>query len=135
MNNRVGYMAPVGDRRTALGTDGIGADMFGEAQAAFWRGREQGASSDAGWPLDLLNHGAEFVGGVFDKPRLGSIEPGAPADLVVLDYAARAAVSSDSLGGHWMFGLSSRDVRDVVVAGEVVVRDRRLTKVDQEEVA
>jgi 5-methylthioadenosine/S-adenosylhomocysteine deaminase len=32
-----------------------------------------------------------------------------------------------------MFGLSARSVRDVLVGGRVVVRDRRLTAVDQDE--
>jgi hypothetical protein len=34
-----------------------------------------------------------------------------------------------------VFGLGSRCVRDVMVAGEWVVRDRRLTRVDQAELA
>jgi cytosine/adenosine deaminase-related metal-dependent hydrolase len=40
-----------------------------------------------------------------------------------------------NLAGHWMFGLGASDVRDVVVAGEPVVEDRRLTKVDQDGLA
>jgi hypothetical protein len=44
-------------------------------------------------------------------------------------------VREGSFAGHWIFGLSSRHVRDVMVAGEWVVTDRRLTRVDQEEVA
>jgi putative selenium metabolism protein SsnA len=135
MNNGVGYMSLWNDGRTALGTDGIGSDMFAEAQAAFWRGREYGASADPRWALDLLGHGAEFVGRVFGAPSLGTVAPDAPADLVVLDYAAPAPISSESFGGHWMFGLSSRNVRDVVAAGEIVMRDRRPTNVDEHEVA
>jgi hypothetical protein len=34
-----------------------------------------------------------------------------------------------------MFGLSARAVRDVIVGGEVVVRERRLTRVDQDALA
>ena len=60
---------------------------------------------------------------------------GAPADLVVLDYAAPAPLRESSFAGHWIFGLSSRHVRDVMVAGEWVVRDRKLTRVDQQELA
>jgi cytosine/adenosine deaminase-related metal-dependent hydrolase len=63
------------------------------------------------------------------------LEPGAPADLVVLDYTAPAPVHDASFAGHWIFGLGSRCVRDVMVAGEWVVLDRRLTRVDQDELA
>jgi cytosine/adenosine deaminase-related metal-dependent hydrolase len=66
---------------------------------------------------------------------LGGIVAGAPADLVVLDYPAPTPLDTDTLAGHWMFGLSARAVRDVVVGGEVVVRERRLTRVDQDALA
>src|SRR5436309_2053642 len=68
-------------------------------------------------------------------PTRGRIERGAPADLVVLDYEAPGHVDAESFPGHWFFGLSAGDVRDVMVAGELVVADRRLTRVDQHKVA
>ena len=40
-----------------------------------------------------------------------------------------------NLAGHWIFGLSSRSVRHVMVAGRWVVRDRRLALVDQDALA
>ena len=40
-----------------------------------------------------------------------------------------------SFAGHWVFGLSSRAVRDVMVAGEWVVTDRQLTSTDQQQLA
>ena len=40
-----------------------------------------------------------------------------------------------SFAGHWIFGLSSRHVRDVMVAGEWVVRDRKLRRADHRELA
>jgi len=51
---------------------------------------------------------------------------------MVLDYHAPTPLSADNLAGHWMFGLSARRVRDVMVAGELVVADRRSTRVDQD---
>jgi putative selenium metabolism protein SsnA len=136
MNNAVGR-APL-DRlgsRVALGTDGIGADMIEESRAAFFRAREDGGTGDAGWTLARLAEGARLAGRAFDEPDLGRILPGAPADLVVLDYPAPAPVTAGSMAGHWVFGLGSRAVRDVVVAGRVVVRDRRLTRIDQDALA
>ncbi|HXR12053.1 MAG TPA: hypothetical protein VN770_07150, partial [Gaiellaceae bacterium] len=76
-----------------------------------------------------------LAGRSFGEPLLGTLEAGAPADIVVLDYAAPAPVTDASFAGHWIFALSSRHVRDVMVAGEWVVTDRRLTRVDQDELA
>jgi hypothetical protein len=41
-------------------------------------------------------------------------------------------VDEASFPGHWIFGLSARAVRDVVVGGDVVVRDRQLELVGQD---
>ncbi len=132
MNNRVGRapVAALGDR-VAFGTDGIDGDLFAESSAAHWRGREDDPSIDPAWVLGRLAAGAAFAGRLFDEPLLGRIEPGAPADLVVLAYDPPTPVTSENLGGHWVFGLDARHVRDVMVAGDIVVRDRRLTRADE----
>lgn len=131
MNNAVGrapltWLGP----RLALGTDGIGADLFEESRVGYLRRREEGLDTPDGWPLAPLAEGSALAGRLFGEPGLGRIEVGAPADLVVLDYAAPTPVSDASLASHWIFGLSAASVRDVLVGGEVVVRDRRLARVD-----
>ena len=153
MNNAVGRtpLALLG-KRVALGTDGIGADMFEESRAGYLRHLEDrsaakdddaallhdpgdAGAADATWPLTRLAVGSRFVGDAFAEPLFGLVSTGAPADLVVLDYAAPTPLTGESLAGHWTFGLSSRAVRDVFVAGRPVVRDRRLTAVDQDALA
>lgn len=134
MNNGIGRArVDALGARVALGTDGIGSDMFEESRTAFFRLHDDGAAAGPEWALTCLAEGARFVGRAFDAPRLGTLETGAPADLVVLDYSAPAPLRETSFAGHWIFGLSSRWVRDVMVAGEWVVRDRRLVLVDQQE--
>lgn len=132
MNNRVGRppIAALGNRLT-LGTDGIDGDLFAESHAGYWRAREEDASIGPEWALARIAASARLAGTIFDEPLLGRIERGAPADIVVLEYDPPTAINSENLGAHWVFGLSSRLVRDVVVGGEVVVRDRRLTRVDE----
>jgi len=136
MNNGVGR-APVAklDGRLALGTDGIGSDMFEESRAAYFRLREDDLGAAGSWPLARLADSARLAGRIFEEPLLGTLGPGAPADLVVLDYGPPAPLDEGSFAGHWIFGLSSRHVRDVMVGGEWVVRDRRLAGVDMDELA
>jgi putative selenium metabolism protein SsnA len=136
MNNSIGRarLDALG-RRVALGTDGIGSDLFEESRTAFFRLHEDGSGVGPDWPLDRLAVGAKLAGECFGERRFGRIETGAPADLVVLDYAAPAPLDSRSFPGHWVYGLGSRHVRDVMVAGEWVVLDRRLTRADQQELA
>jgi len=136
MNNAVGH-APVGSfPRLALGTDGIGGDMFAESQSGFWRAQEAGDSvGGPQWALERMAESARFAGRVFWEPLFGRIEPGAPADLVVMAYEPPTPLTSENLAGHWAYGLSARMVRDVMVAGEWAVRDRTLVQADLREIA
>ena len=136
MNNAVGRarVLELGPR-VALGTDGIGSDMFEESRTAWFRLHEEDLLAPWAWPLATLAESARLAGRIFSEPLLGTLAPGAPADLVVLDYAPPAPLDSSNLGGHWIFGLSSRHVRDVMVAGTWVVRDRRLALLDQDALA
>jgi putative selenium metabolism protein SsnA len=135
MNNRVGR-APVSalGNRLTLGTDGIDGDLFAESRAAYWRGREADASIGPDWAVARVAASARLAGALFGEPLLGRVEPGAPADLVVLAYDPPTPLTSQNLPGHWVYGLESRHVRDVLVAGEVVVRDGRLTRAEESEV-
>lgn len=136
MNNGVGRapVASLGDH-VALGTDGIDTDMFAEAHTAYFRGREEDLGTDPAWTFGLLAEASAFAGQLFDEPSLGRIEPGAPADIVVLEYEPPTPLTEENVAGHWIFGLTARHVRDVVVNGELVVADRRLTRVDQDKIA
>jgi putative selenium metabolism protein SsnA len=136
MNNAVGR-APLDwlAGHVALGTDGIGADMFEESRLAYLRRREETLEAGAREALAALARGARLVANAFGEPRLGTLEPGAPADLVVLDYDPPAPLGADELAAHWIYGLSSARVRHVVVNGELVLRDRVPTRVDPAEIA
>jgi putative selenium metabolism protein SsnA len=142
MNNAVGH-APLDilGSRVALGTDGIGADMFEESREGYLRFAEERhaaerpgphAGPDPSWTLERLAQGAALAAGMFVEPLLGRLVAGAPADIVVLDYPAPTPVDGSTLAAHWVFGLSARSVRDVLVDGRIVVRDRRLATVDQD---
>jgi putative selenium metabolism protein SsnA len=133
LQNRVGQ-APIArlGGTVALGTDGIGADMFEESRVAYLAAHAGRAVDDPAWLLGRLAVGAGVAGASFGQPDLGRLVPGAPADVAVLDYAPPSPVTASTLAGHWLFGLSSRHVRDVLVAGRVVLRDRRLVRIDED---
>ncbi|MGA2304660.1 MAG: amidohydrolase family protein [Acidimicrobiales bacterium] len=136
MNNGVGH-SPFNHRggKVALGTDGIGGDMLAESQTGFFRAKEADALVSQSWPLERMAEGARLAGRVFGEPLLGTLAPGAPADLCVLAYPVPAPLHCDNLAGHWVFGLAPGRVRDVYVAGELVVAEGRSTRVDEAMVA
>ncbi|MBX3727681.1 MAG: amidohydrolase family protein [Candidatus Sumerlaeia bacterium] len=131
MNNAVGY-APVGALRACvqLGTDGIGADMFAEAQTAWFKSRDGGAGIGPDDVLRMLGNGARRASESLGV-RLGVLEAGAAADVVVTDYVPATPLVSRSVGGHLLFAMGSRQVRDVLVGGEWALRDRRAVRCDE----
>lgn len=134
MNNAVGY-APVHlmGKQIALGTDGIGADMFEEAKFAWFKARDARNGIGIGDVVGFLT-GAQSLASALLGVRLGVLEPGGAADLVVLDYQTPTVVTPQNLHGHLVFGMSSQFVTDVMVNGRWVVKNRRVVGVDEDRI-
>lgn len=125
LNNSVGHARV--DRfgeRVALGTDGIGADLFEESRAGFFRARESARHLGAERFLKMAAAGALMAGDLFDAP-LGRIETGAMADLVVLGYDPPTPLHGENLAWHWAFGLNASMVESVMINGRWVMKDRQ----------
>lgn len=129
MNNAVGYAPTAALKRAALGTDGMDGDMLAETRAAYLKMRDAGRGDAMPAALELLAGGHRLAAALFGLP-FGKLDEGAPADLVVLDYAPPTPLSTDNLAGHLLFGVDRSHVRSVMVAGRWVVRDRHVTGVD-----
>ena len=127
MNNGVGH-APLGSfgQKTVLGTDGIGADMFAELQAGWFRGQEGGVSWSPDRWLACLSSGARFAGQKLDT-KIGKLEPGYQADLLVLDAVPGPPMLAENLAASMIFRLHSGLVRHAMVGGHWALRDRQPT--------
>lgn len=89
-------------------------------------------AADASTGRTLLQ--AAWSGGARACGRpLGRVEPGARADLVVLDpdHPALVGRSGDALLDAWIFSGEDTPVRDVMVGGRWVVRDGRHLRQDE----
>jgi cytosine/adenosine deaminase-related metal-dependent hydrolase len=117
-NNRVGHAAPERfGEALALGTDGIGSDMWGAMRDAFLAAREHNGQVD---PLKAMVGGHRLASDLLRVP-LGRLQAGQAADLVRVRAPVRGPVDSSSLFGHLLFGLGPADVRDVWIAGLLVL--------------
>jgi 5-methylthioadenosine/S-adenosylhomocysteine deaminase len=92
---------------------------------------------DAEWmtisdTLRLATRGGAAAAGLADS--IGAIEPGRRADIALLDLSGPHCQPLHDPRAALVYSVRSSDVVTVVVDGEVVVRDRRLTKVDLGEI-
>lgn len=76
-----------------------------------------------------IANGWDLAASTLDR-GFGRFTPGAPADLVVFDPSLPGDFLPISLDAH-IARASARHVRHVVVAGKIVVRDGKLTGVDE----
>jgi cytosine/adenosine deaminase-related metal-dependent hydrolase len=67
--------------------------------------------------------------------EIGSIAPGAKADLLVLDYQPPTPIDARNLFGHLMYGIANAPVDSLMVNGRWVVRDGHSVNVDEGEIA
>jgi 5-methylthioadenosine/S-adenosylhomocysteine deaminase len=136
-----GTMAPTpalrrAGARIALATDNMHADMVEVMRWALAVARVQlGAVADDWQPADALRmatrEGAAAMG---LADRLGSIEVGKQADLVVLDFRKLHLRPVTNALGNLVHVAQGGDVELVTVAGEIVVEHGTPTLVDEERV-
>jgi 5-methylthioadenosine/S-adenosylhomocysteine deaminase len=125
--------------KVALGTDGAASnndlDMFGEMSTAA-RLHKLMSGDPTVLPAPQVLHMATLdaarVLGLAN--RLGSLETGKRADLVVLDLDMPHLVPMYSPTSHLVYAAHSADVRTVVIDGRVVMRDRVLLTLDEQEI-
>lgn len=82
----------------------------------------------------LFVHGSRWAADHFGE-ELGVIAPGAPADLVMMDYRPATELSSRTVMQHLWTGLLRARVSGVMIAGNVVMDNGVLVTVDEREVA
>jgi 5-methylthioadenosine/S-adenosylhomocysteine deaminase len=67
--------------------------------------------------------------------RIGSLEPGKRGDVIVVDLDHAHAAPMLNVTAALVFSCKGRDVRDVLIEGRVVVRNRRVLTADEPAVA
>lgn len=124
MNNGVGYNVNLPRyKNLALGTDGIGGDMFTELKHAYFKHKDSGGPLWPGDYLKALSSGNRIVERTWGG-KFGLLEPGYAADIVIADYDPPTPLRGENIAGHFVFGMDASITRTVIVNGTVVYRDR-----------
>lgn len=134
-------MPPLFDRNVniAIGCDGKASsgtfDMLQEARLVSLLGKV--STMDAAmFPAEVVynmmtKNGQRAIG--FDT-KVGEIKPGYKADLTVIEYPLPHLIDERRLLSNLIFTATGGDVLSVMVDGEFLLKDRKFTKIDEEEV-
>ena len=121
---------------TGLGTDGYTQDMTESYKVANVLHKHHLCDPNAAWsevPQMLFEGNAKIAGRYFKKP-LGVLKEGAAADVIVTDYIPRTPMTKDNVNSHILFGMTGRSVVTTVCNGKILMKDRELIGIDEENV-
>ena len=71
----------------------------------------------------------------FDDVRIGRIEKGAKADLILVDYDPITDFTVDNLPWQILFGFRDSMVTTTIIDGKVLMRDRIILNLDEKMIA
>jgi len=143
MNNAVGVaevesMLRAGVR-VCLGNDGFSNAMWEEWKTAYLLHKvshrdPRRMSGDTVVQIAVRNNAA-LAERFFPGARLGIVEPGARADLILVDYHPTTPLSPGNLPWHILFGFHESMVTGTIVAGEPLMFERELRTLDEAAIA
>lgn len=127
LNNNVGHFnGEFLGKNIMLGTDGMHSDMLQSAKSAFFVG--QG--------FDIINYPSAYKR--FRNVHRYISDNGFSGDgdnnLVVLDYNTPTDFNQNNFLGHFIFGLNSNHVSEVISNGKLIVRNKQITTVNETEI-
>ncbi|NTW32779.1 MAG: amidohydrolase family protein [Bacteroidetes bacterium] len=128
LNNNVGYFNSRGLNSTniMLGTDGMHSDMIRSAKSAFYVG--QGFDS-----IDYPGFYNRFRN-VHKYLSKNNFAGDGDNNLVVLDYDTPTEINQNNFLGHFLFGIESKHVQHVISQGNLIVKDKKVTTVNEAEI-
>jgi putative selenium metabolism protein SsnA len=143
MNNGVGVAQVESLMRlgipVCLGTDGFSHTMWEEWKTAYLLHKVWNRDPRRMNGMDVIAMGvynnAALASQFFPGNPLGVIAPGAHADLIFVDYHPHTPLTPGNVPWHIVFGFHESMVTTTIVAGNVLMRDRKLLTLDEEAIA
>ena len=127
LNNNVGYFNSKGlGKNIMLGTDGMHSDMLQSAKSAFFVGQ--------GFDTIDFSSVYERFRKVHEYIALNQFDGDGENNLVILDYDSPTPINQDNFLGHFVFGINSNHINDVISNGKIIVKGRKMQTVNESEI-
>ena len=140
MNNAVGLpnvesMLNMGVK-ACLGNDGFSNSSWEEWKAAYFAHKllnldPRRMQADKIYQMAIVNN-RELVKTLFNGLETGEIKTGAAADLILVDYKPFTDMTVDNFPWHVIFGFQDGMVTTTIANGQVLMRDRKVTVIDED---
>jgi putative selenium metabolism protein SsnA len=143
MNNAVGVSRVEEMLRmgipVCIGTDGFSSTMWDEWKTTYLVHKLWNHDPRRMNGMDVIQMGvynnATLSNQFFTAGPLGVIAPGAYADLIFVDYHPYTPLTVGNLPWQILFGFNESMVTTTIVAGRVLMKDRQLLTLDEEQIS
>ena len=119
----------------ANGTDNNTNDIFEVLRVALMTERISRSDANPGTrpqPEDMLEDNTRGGARAVQQPRLGALEVGKKADLIVLDTRRPHLVPAGRILSAWIHNGQPSDIESSMVDGRFVMRDRKILTLDED---
>lgn len=81
----------------------------------------------------LFENNAKMASKYFDR-KLGVLEAGAAADVIVMDYKPFTPLSERTSTATMLFGMMGKNCRTTIINGRVLYKDREFVGIDEDKI-
>jgi putative selenium metabolism protein SsnA len=118
-----------------MGTDGYCVDMTQSLKATHALHKHAAGIPSVGWsePPQMLFENNRTIMNRFIDGNVGALKKDWYADIIIASYEAPTPVNADTIYSHILFGLSGRSVDTTIINGKLVMNERQLVNIDEEQ--
>ena len=121
-----------------LGNDGFSNSMWAEWKSAYlahklWNHDPRFMPADTIKKMAIDNN-RRMANDLMHGVKIGKIEKGYSADLILVDYQPFTELNKDNLPWHIVFGFQDGMVTDTMVQGRFLMRERKITALDESQI-
>jgi cytosine/adenosine deaminase-related metal-dependent hydrolase len=121
-----------------LGNDGFSNNMWAEWKSAYLLHKVVHRDPRRADGTDVVRmaiyNNAALADMFFPEQSIGTLEVGAAADIIFVDYHPTTPLSAGNLPWHIIFGFESSMVTTTMVAGQILMKDRQLLTLNEREI-
>jgi len=119
-----------------LGTDGYTNDMFESMKVANIIHKHVKSNPSVAWketPQMLFENNRNIVAKYFEGD-IGILKEGAIADIIIADYNPLTPMNETNYNSHILFGIMGRSVNTTIIDGKIIMKDRELIGINENEI-